>query len=92
MVFMELALFPRSCLESADRIHRGRTTGIPRLEVIRVPMDMMVERISLDRVPTRFRDQMSNLVDCQDLWGCCAGIMVDQFVPDRAIDIVGSVS
>ena len=51
----------------------------------------MVERVALHRLAARLADQPLDVLDRQHLRRGGAGIMVDEFVADRAVDVISAV-
>ena len=51
----------------------------------------MVERVAFDRFAAGFRDQAFDLVDGEDLGCFGAGVVIDQFMPHGAVQVVGAV-
>lgn len=54
-------------------------------------MDSLVQRITFGWDSPRLRDEVADLINGEHLWRGCAGVVVDQFVPDRSVDIVGTI-
>ena len=65
--------------------------SIPSFEIVFIAMNVPVERVSFNRRPTCFRNELANLFDRQNLGCRCTRIVIYQFVAPRTIDIVCTV-
>ena len=54
-------------------------------------MNLAIDRIALDWISSGLQDQLLDLFDAQAFGSRCTCIVIDQFVADRSIDVVGSV-
>ncbi len=77
------------CRQAAQiTVHKDRSPFFP---TISVSFDTMVERILFDWFATCFANHLLNLVNAQNFRRCGSGIVIDQFVADGSVQIVGSV-
>ena len=78
----------RHALAMARLPCRNRRPGAPRCALA---LHTMIERVPLHRFAARLLDQPANLLDGQHFRRLGAGVVVDQLVPHRAVDVVGPV-
>src|SRR5262245_6950033 len=63
----------------------------PMGRLSRIAKDSSIERVPLDWFAPRFKDQTLDLLAGQQLGRRGPGIVIDQFMPDGAIDVVRAV-
>src|SRR5690606_391617 len=66
----------------------NRLPGVPHVPFA---FNAVVKGVALDRLAPRLLDQAANLVDRQDLRSGRSGVVVNQLVPHRAIQVVGPI-
>lgn len=64
----------------------------PLPEIVGVAMDVVVNRIAFDGFASCFHDQLLYAIDGQELRGCGTCVVVDEFMADRTINIIRTVS
>ena len=69
----------------------NRVAAFPLREVVRVTVNTVVHRVTLNRVASRLDDQLFDMIYRQTLRRGRTGIVVDQLVSNRAIDIVRTI-
>ena len=54
-------------------------------------MDVSVNRVAFDWFAASFDDELADLIDREHFWRRCASVMIDEFMTDGAVDIIGSI-
>ena len=66
-------------------------TDRPFAEVVWVAMDFAIQRVALNRLTPCLLDQLLYSIDGQNFRSRGTGIMINQLVANRAVDVIGTV-